>query len=259
MHPGSLPLENYNPILLLDAMWSGKAAGIGALRKVARAEGPVSPVGIGNTKTRSAGTYRRVGLASLGQGGTCPPCRYAGNGCYAEHGKPAMQAKRALGGEADLRAVAIALSWAAKRGRLARIGVTGDLAGPDGRVDERIVRNLLVMCRRMQRLTGRSMVAWGYTHLPYGPWVDALRGAGLMIRLSDRSVRDHGIPGAIVVENETDAKEQGAFVCPVQTGRTESCASCGACWNSRKDVAFLAHGVGRKRVVRIIQKKLVTK
>lgn len=32
-----------------------------------------------------------------------------------------------------------------------------------------------------------------------------------------------------------------AFVCPEQTGLTESCSTCGACWSTTKRVAFLQH------------------
>lgn len=32
-----------------------------------------------------------------------------------------------------------------------------------------------------------------------------------------------------------------AFVCPEQTGKTLGCDTCGACWGTRKNVAFLEH------------------
>ena len=32
-----------------------------------------------------------------------------------------------------------------------------------------------------------------------------------------------------------------AFVCPEQTGKTKCCATCGACWSTTKNVAFLEH------------------
>lgn len=32
-----------------------------------------------------------------------------------------------------------------------------------------------------------------------------------------------------------------AFVCPEQTGRSAACATCGLCWNSTKNVAFVEH------------------
>jgi hypothetical protein len=30
-------------------------------------------------------------------------------------------------------------------------------------------------------------------------------------------------------------------VCPEQTGKTECCATCGACWATDKNVAFMRH------------------
>ena len=32
-----------------------------------------------------------------------------------------------------------------------------------------------------------------------------------------------------------------AFICPEQTGKTRCCATCGACWSTAKNVAFLEH------------------
>lgn len=32
-----------------------------------------------------------------------------------------------------------------------------------------------------------------------------------------------------------------AFICPEQTGKTESCGTCAACWSTRKRVVFLQH------------------
>jgi hypothetical protein len=36
-------------------------------------------------------------------------------------------------------------------------------------------------------------------------------------------------------------RPSNAFVCPEQTGQTLCCATCGACWGTSKNVAFLAH------------------
>lgn len=33
----------------------------------------------------------------------------------------------------------------------------------------------------------------------------------------------------------------GAFVCPEQSNRTAACATCGLCWNTTKNVAFMEH------------------
>lgn len=36
-------------------------------------------------------------------------------------------------------------------------------------------------------------------------------------------------------------RPDNAFVCPEQTGQTRCCATCGACWSTTKNVAFLQH------------------
>lgn len=40
---------------------------------------------------------------------------------------------------------------------------------------------------------------------------------------------------------DADGCPANAFVCPEQTGRTQCCATCGACWGTSKNVAFLRH------------------
>lgn len=47
-------------------------------------------------------------------------------------------------------------------------------------------------------------------------------------------------PATISIEHPIQTP-QDSFLCPEQTGRTESCATCGACWSTRKRVAFLQH------------------
>lgn len=36
-------------------------------------------------------------------------------------------------------------------------------------------------------------------------------------------------------------KPADAIICPAQTGKTESCGTCGLCWHSRRRIAFLTH------------------
>jgi len=37
------------------------------------------------------------------------------------------------------------------------------------------------------------------------------------------------------------SRPDNAFICPEQTGKTRCCATCGACWSTYKNVAFLQH------------------
>ena len=34
---------------------------------------------------------------------------------------------------------------------------------------------------------------------------------------------------------------KGSIICPAQTGKTESCSTCGICWQTTRNVAFLQH------------------
>lgn len=62
-------------------------------------------------------------------------------------------------------------------------------------------------------------------------------GRRFSIRWSSRTaLRD----GAIPIFQKADCPEQ-TFICPEQTRRTDCCATCGLCWNTDKNVAFLEH------------------
>lgn len=44
------------------------------------------------------------------------------------------------------------------------------------------------------------------------------------------------------VDTENASGEvNGGIVCPVQTGKTECCATCGLCWNTQRKIVFLRH------------------
>lgn len=40
---------------------------------------------------------------------------------------------------------------------------------------------------------------------------------------------------------DAESRPRNAFICPEQTGQTKCCATCGACWSTKKNVAFLEH------------------
>ena len=44
----------------------------------------------------------------------------------------------------------------------------------------------------------------------------------------------------ISIKDENSAHD-GAFICPEQSGKTQCCATCGACWSTTKNVAFMEH------------------
>jgi hypothetical protein len=46
---------------------------------------------------------------------------------------------------------------------------------------------------------------------------------------------------AIVIDPPETTCPDNAFICPAQTMKTACCATCGACWQTEKNVAFLKH------------------
>ncbi len=96
-----------------------------------------------------------------------------------------------------------------------------------------------------------ALRVFGYTawqlDTPIGAAIASLRDA----RWRRFAVRTSGAsegPRTLVVKDE--ALRGDAIVCPAQTGRTNSCSTCGLCWASKKPVAFLAHGDTRDSVKR---------
>jgi hypothetical protein len=58
-----------------------------------------------------------------------------------------------------------------------------------------------------------------------------------MVRFSDGGCATMSTLSIVAPED----RPADAFVCPEQTGQTQCCATCGACWGTAKNVAFLAH------------------
>jgi hypothetical protein len=58
-----------------------------------------------------------------------------------------------------------------------------------------------------------------------------------MIRFSDGGTADM----STVSIGSPESCPSNAFICPEQTGKTLGCDTCGACWGTRKNVAFLEH------------------
>lgn len=82
----------------------------------------------------------------------------------------------------------------------------------------------------------------------YTAWPTATEIGGYIQHLRHRnwerfSVRTSGAAKGlrtIVVEHAEDAPP-GTIVCPAQTGKTRSCATCGLCFNSKRPIAFVRH------------------
>lgn len=241
------------------------SAAISTLDAMTYGHGPSSPCGDGDVKTKSPGTYRPVGAtcpSPVSAPYGTPPCRYLGNGCYAEGGNVNLHQRASdADSDASIRAAARAFIWAARTGRKARLHVSGDFLRPDGRVDATYIRGLSVIGEYMRENYPESgpVYAWTYTHVSeaqLGPCLDAIASAGIALRWSDRVG-----PGGAFVRPFSDVAYfsalKGAGVryakCPAQL-RDVSCKDCTLCW-TRPDlaVAFDPHGPGKRSVLRVLQ------
>lgn len=96
---------------------------------------------------------------------------------------------------------------------------------------------------RMLR-TYSNLAVFGYTaRHPVTPIGDAvwvmnrMWPSRCMIRFSDAQLPEMS---TVSIGDETGCPPN-AFICPEQTGKTRCCATCGACWSTTKNVAFMEH------------------
>lgn len=120
-----------------------------------------------------------------------------------------------------------------REGVLLRLHALGDFFSPS------YVRFWAFMLEEHDRLG-----IFGYTAhrkgTPIGDAIEEVRRAypdRFRIRWSDGGESED----CTVSITGTDECPPGAFVCPEQTGRVDACGKCGACWASKRNVAFVAH------------------
>lgn len=97
---------------------------------------------------------------------------------------------------------------------------------------------------RSMLLKHDRLAVFGYTarhpYEPIGQAIDDLKqemGDRFAIRWSDGGLDADCTVGIKTAED----RPADAFVCPEQTGGTTCCATCAACWSTKRNVAFLAH------------------
>lgn len=229
----------------LTARGDRKRASRGMLKSMQAQLGdaPCVPVGDGDEKTASPGTYRPVG-------DSCPAsCSYLGNGCYAQGGHVNLhQMRAAVDRIAAVNGAAIAMVWARQTDRVARLHVSGDFGQT---VDLAYIDALCAVADAVNAHSGAplgSTVAWTYTHHVPGPWVARLAAHGVHVRASDRA-EHNGVIVARFADVPALRRTTGARIakCPAQLRKT-TCADCRLCWE-RKDlvIAFDPHGGSANR------------
>lgn len=137
--------------------------------------------------------------------------------------------EQALG--AELRA----LAKQHRRGFVVRLHVLGDFYSVG------YVQRWLSWLRQIPELH-----VFGYTAWPESTEIGAAIGAAsdrlwdrFAIRTSDGPHNERAT--RTLYEPPAGPVVAGAIVCPAQIDRTACCATCGLCWQTRRNIAFLAH------------------
>jgi hypothetical protein len=85
---------------------------------------------------------------------------------------------------------------------------------------------------------------FGYTARTDDAIADALRVLARDVGWSRFAMRFSNAPFArrsTVTIESVRQKPADAVVCPEQIGKTETCSTCGLCWQTERRVAFLQH------------------
>jgi len=192
---------------------------------------------------------------------TCPAsCPFAGNGCYAESGPLAIHWAAVTRGERGqpLREFMAAIA-ALPVGQLWRHGQAGDFPHTAGRISRRYMRAIIAANR------GRNGYTYSHHSLAIGENASLIRSAnrnGFTVNVSTESMAAAdsaiaaGLPAVLAVpSDETRVTWQTAagnrvLVCPAQRSDTKTCADCKLCHKRgrRVIIAFLAHGIGKRKV-----------
>lgn len=172
---------------------------------------------------------------SLEERATCPrSCHHwatcYGNGMpYAKRVDHRDQAALQEAIEADIRRE---LARRGRRGILVRLHALGDFFTPS------YVEFWQSMLALHPRLAVYGYTAWP-PESPIGAQVahaKALYGDRFAIRWSNG-----GTDEDCTVPVQSIDEAVNAIVCPEQTGATAACATCGLCWGTRRNIAFLEH------------------
>jgi hypothetical protein len=173
---------------------------------------------------------------TLEERATCPRTCFHWNTCYGNH---MPYAKRISHQSPEALEAAIERDIRRELGRKGRKGVLVRLHALGDFYDSSYVWFWSEMLRKYPRLA-----VWGYTaHRPdseVGVAITRLKsiwGKRFAVRWSNGT----GDTDCAVPVLHPDDCPPTAFVCPEQTGKTAACATCGLCWNTDKNVAFVEH------------------
>lgn len=172
---------------------------------------------------------------SLEERATCPRSCHHWVSCYGNNMPFARRVdhRDRLALEAAIEGDIVRLLAQPKRaGLLVRLHALGDFFSPD------YVRFWQTMLGLHDRLAVYGYTAWA----PDSPVGEAVAAAKALyperfaIRWSNGGDDEDCTQPIRSVDEAVNA-----IVCPEQTGRTAACATCGLCWTTRRNIAFLEH------------------
>ncbi len=194
-----------------------------------------SNVKIGRDVRKAKFRGYRIFTLSLEERATCPTTCNHWQTCYGnnmpfakriDHTSPGFLAKLEL-------EIETLLQVQGRAGILIRLHALGDF------YSAQYARFWLTMLLKYDRLA-----IYGYTARPAEGVIGTILrdmhkmfGERCMVRFSDG-----GLPtmSTASIGDETGCPPD-AFICPEQTGKTRGCGTCGACWSTTKNVAFMEH------------------
>lgn len=159
---------------------------------------------------------------------------FASHNCYGNNMHLAKRIQHGPAFEARLEAELAILQSRHPGGFAVRLHVLGDFYSVE-----------YVELWRTFLLRYRSLFVFGFT----ARWErsDPIAVALLLLVTTQRERFAIRFSNAPVDEDATVSiehpiqKPADAIICPAQTGKTESCGTCGLCWHSRRRIAFLQH------------------
>lgn len=188
---------------------------------------------IGDAITKGPAKGFPIFTLTLEERKTCPVCAHW-RSCYGNNMHLAKRIEHGPEFEARLEAELVILQSRFPRGFAVRLHVLGDFYSVE-------------YVRLWERFLGRfrSLFVFGFTARWRRDDPIARELVDLVVREWGRfSVRFSDAPvdecSTVSIEHPRQ-KPDDAIICPAQTGKTESCGTCGLCWHTRRRIAFLTH------------------
>jgi len=179
---------------------------------------------------------------SLEERATCPRSCIHWYDCYGNHMPFARRFEHGAALEQAIEGQLERLLAPQKPGRGGKRLATGALIRLHALGDFYSIRYVDFWRQMLQRFD--NLAVYGYTAHPWSSTIGQRlmlgaeqHGNRWMVRHSDGG---YASMWTVSITKPEDCPPD-AFVCPEQTGQTKGCGTCGACWQTSKNVAFLGH------------------